>query len=149
MDQRLSFITLGVRDLNASRRFYLDGLGWTEVEPRSDQICFIQLPSIVLGLYGWEALAEDMKLEPGPTDQQANRFRGFALAYTTASEAETDEVMELALGAGATLLKRPQPVFWGGYAGYFADPDGHPWEVAYNPFTLAGPDGSFVMDSHT
>jgi len=145
MEQRLSIVTLGVNDLSRAKQFYLNGLGWTEVDQPSAEVCFIQLTSIVLGLYGWDALAADMGLErPRPTSDYP-KFRGTSLAYNTQSEAQTDEVMEVAVSAGATLIKKPQPVFWGGYSGYFADPDGHAWEVAYNPFTVPSPDGSFVM----
>lgn len=142
MEQRLSTISLGVADLERSKRFYLDGLGWTQVDDDAEGICFIQLPSIVLGLYGWDALAEDMALETIPTGPG---FRGFALAYNTTSEEETDQVLAEAVAAGATLLKEAERVFWGGYSGYFADPDGHPWEVAYNPYTTPNDDGTFVM----
>ena len=142
MDQRLSLVTLGVADMSRAKAFYLTGLGWTEVSQPAEEICFIQLRSIVLGLYGWAELAEDMHLDP---DAVAPSFRGFSLAYNTSSEAETDEVMATAIAARATLLKEPEKVFWGGYSGYFADPDGHAWEVAFNPFTIPGSDGSFIM----
>ena len=135
-------VTLGVADLARAKGFYLDGLGWQEVEQPSDGICFIQLPSIVLGLFGWDELAADMAVEPEP---QRNGFRGVALAYNTRSKEETDAVLQTAVDAGATLLKAAEEVFWGGYSGYFADPDGHAWEVAFNPYTQPGADGSFVM----
>lgn len=143
MDQRLSIVTLGVADMQPAKDFYLAGLGWTEVAQPSEDICFIQLPTIVLGLYGWDALAEDMNVAP---ESATPGFRGFSLAYNTSSIEETDEVLASALGAGATLLKAAEQVFWGGYSGYFADPDGHPWEVAFNPYTLPAADGAFIME---
>jgi len=150
MDQRLSIVTLGVGDLARAKEFYLDGLGWVEVGQPSAEVCFIQLPSIVLGLYGWADLAADMAIdlenpEQGQGVQNRSAFRGFSLAYNTLSEQETDEVLAAAVAAGATLMKAAESVFWGGYSGYFADPDGHAWEVAFNPFTLPRSDGSFVM----
>lgn len=142
MDQRLSIITLGVADLDRAKAFYLDGLGWIEVEQPSEAICFIQLPAIVLGLYSWDELAADMALDPIPPGPG---YRGFSLAYNTATREETDEVLAEAVSSGGTLLKAAEEVFWGGYSGYFADPDGHPWEVAHNPYTTPGDDGHFVM----
>ena len=143
MQPRLCIVTLGVTDMARSKAFYLEGLGWPGAEQPSDDICFIQMPGMILGLYGWDALAEDMEL---PVGDPPPAFRGMSMAYNTASEAETDEVMATAISAGATLIKSPEKVFWGGYSGYFADPDGHAWEVAYNPYTVPGPDGSFVME---
>jgi catechol 2,3-dioxygenase-like lactoylglutathione lyase family enzyme len=142
MDQRLTIVTLGVADLDRSRAFYLDGLGWSEVDQPSAEIVFIQMPSMVLGLYGIDDLAEDIGVPPpagGPS------MGGVTLAYNTSSEAETDEALATAVGAGAKLVKEAQKVFWGGYSGYFADPDNHLWEVTFNPFTLPDDAGSFVM----
>lgn len=143
MDQRLSIVTLGVTDMARAKHFYLKGLGWTEVDQPSDEICFIQLPSIVLGLYGWDALAADMSVDAAAA---TTSFRGFSLAHNTSGEAETDTVLATALAAGATLLKAAERVFWGGYSGYFADPDGHAWEVAYNPYIQPAAAGRFVME---
>lgn len=142
MDQRLTIVTLGVADLDRSRAFYLDGLGWTEVDQPAAEIVFIQMPSMVLGLYGLDALAEDIGV---PTPASGPTMGGVTLAYNTSSEAETDEALAVAVGAGAKLIKEAQKVFWGGYSGYFADPDNHLWEVAYNPFNLPDDDGSFTM----
>lgn len=133
MKPRISMITLGVRDVAAAVEFYEEGLGL----PRRDsppEVAFFTLNGTWLGLYGHEALAEDATLPP-----EGHGFRGFALAHNVASQAEVDEVVDQAIAAGATLVKAPQAAFWGGYSGYFADPDGHLWEVAYNPHFWVGP----------
>ena len=133
MKPRISMITLGVRDLAAAVRFYRDGLGF----PRMDsppEVAFFPLQGTWLGLYGREALAQDAAVSP-----QGQGFEGFTLAHNLASEAEVDEVIRKAVEAGATLVKPAQKVFWGGYSGYFSDPDGYLWEVACNPFFWVGP----------
>ena len=127
-------ITLGVKDLEAAVDFYQQGLGF----PRMDSpptVAFFTLNGTWLGLYGREALAEDAQVS-----SQGGGFAGFSLAHNVASEEEVDRVMAQALEAGATLVKQPQKVFWGGYSGYFSDPDGHLWEVAHNPFCWIGPE---------
>lgn len=127
MEQRLSLITLGVADLARARRFYEDGLGWTKGN-QEEEVCFYQLNGLILAIWGRTDLADDARLpDSGAT------FSGIALAYTTRSHDEVDEVLELAATAGGTVLKPAGETFWGGYSGYFADPDGHPWEVAWNP----------------
>ncbi|MCO6413907.1 MAG: VOC family protein [Thiogranum sp.] len=133
MKPRISMITLGVRDLAASVKFYEQGLGF----PRMDsppEVAFFTLSGTWLGLYGRDALAEDATVP-----SQGSGFESFTLAHNVHSEAEVDEVVNQAVKAGATLVKPPQKVFWGGYSGYFADPDGHLWEVAYNPLFRVGP----------
>ena len=142
IQQRLTIVTLGVSDMARAKNFYLDGLGWTEAEQPSPEVCFIQMAGMILGLYGWDALAEDMSIDPA---HDLPQFRGCSFAYNTVTKEETDEVLALAVESGATLVKPAEEVFWGGYSGYFADPDGHLWEVAYNPYTLPQPDGSFDM----
>jgi catechol 2,3-dioxygenase-like lactoylglutathione lyase family enzyme len=129
MEQRVSLITLGVSDLDRARRFYEDGLGW---RPHGDNpdVVFFQLPGMVLALWSRVALVEDARL----TNQDEDGFGGVALAYNTRSPDEVDSVVGEAERAGAAVLKRPARTVWGGYAGYFADPDGHVWEVAHNPF---------------
>jgi len=133
MKPRISMITLGVRDLAVSMKFYEQGLGFPRMES-PPEVAFFTLNGTWLGLYGREALAEDATV---PADGQG--FESFALAHNVPSEAEVDEVMRQAVNAGATLVKPPQKVFWGGYSGYFKDPDGHLWEVAHNPFFWVGP----------
>ncbi len=140
MDQRLSIITLGVSDLDRAKAFYLDGLGWTAVDQAAEGICFIQMPGVVFSLYPLDKLAEDIGTEPLTEISMG----GVTLAHNTRSEAETDEVLATAVAAGARLVKPAQKVFWGGYSGYFADPDNHLWEVAYNPFATIADDGSFM-----
>jgi catechol 2,3-dioxygenase-like lactoylglutathione lyase family enzyme len=127
-------ITLGVRDLPRSIQFYRDGLGFPQLES-PPEVAFFNLHGTWLGLYGHAALAADATVDPA-----GNGFRGVALAYNVHSEPEVEQVLEIALAAGATLIRPAQKVFWGGYSGYFADPDGHLWEVAYNPFFWVGPE---------
>ncbi len=129
MDQRLSLVTLGVADIARARRFYCDGLGWRESSAGNESVCFIDAGGVVLGLYGRAALAEDAGVPP-----DGGGFSGFALAHNVPSEADVDRVLAEAVDAGGILVKPGQKVFWGGYSGYFADPDGHLWEVAHNPF---------------
>lgn len=126
-------ITLGVRDLEKSIRFYRDGLGFPQMET-PPEIAFFTLNGTWLSLYGREALAEDATISA-----EGSGFSGITLAHNCTSEEEVDQVMQQAVAAGAERVKKPQPVFWGGYSGYFKDPDGYLWEVAYNPFTWIGP----------
>lgn len=126
-------ITLGVRNLNASIEFYEKGLGFPRIES-PPEVAFFTLNGTWLGLYGREALAEDAKVS-----SEGSGFESFTLAHNVHSEKEVDEVVAQAIGAGATLLKEPQKVSWGGYSGYFKDPDGHLWEVAHNPLFWVGP----------
>ncbi|HUT41841.1 MAG TPA: VOC family protein [Gammaproteobacteria bacterium] len=134
MQPRISMITLGVRDLERAVRFYRDGLGFPQMES-PPAVAFFTLNGSWLGLYGHDALAEDATVPAA-----GSGFRGVALAHNVHAEAEVDAVLAQAVSAGATLVKPGQPVFWGGYSGYFADPDGHLWEVAHNPFFWIGPE---------
>ncbi|MEZ5628151.1 VOC family protein [Denitromonas sp.] len=133
MKPRISMITLGVRDLAASIHFYEEGLGFPRMAS-PPTVAFFTLNGTWLGLYGRDALAEDAQVS-----NEGGGFPGFSLAHNLGSEAEVDQVMAQALAAGATLAKAPQKVFWGGYSGYFKDPDGYLWELAYNPFAWIGP----------
>ena len=133
MKPRISMITLVVRDLAVSVKFYEEGLGFPRMES-PPTVAFFTLNGTWLGLYGREALAEDATVSA-----EGSGFAAFTLAHNVPSEAEVDEVMNQALAAGATLVKQPQTVFWGGYSGYFKDPDGHLWEVAHNPLFWVGP----------
>lgn len=133
MKPRISMITLGVRDLQASVQFYEEGLGFPRMES-PPEVAFFKLNGTWLGLYGREALAEDATVSA-----EGDGFNSFALAHNVESEVLVDEVIEQAVKAGATLVKPPGKVFWGGYSGYFSDPDGHLWEVAYNPYAWVGP----------
>lgn len=128
MDQRLNIVTLCVKDLAAARAFY-DRLGWRESSASTDGIAFYDLGGVVLGLYGFEGFVKEVGIDgisPAPC--------AVSLAYNTNSKAEVDEALAKAVEAGATLIKPAEKVFWGGYSGYFADPEGHLWEVAHNPF---------------
>lgn len=139
MKARISVITLGVSDLPRSRRFYCEGLGWKASSTSSEHIVFIDMGGIVLGLYPRDLLAADATLSPG------SGFGGVTLAQNVGSKAEVDAALRVAVEAGATLLKPAADTFWGGYSGYFADPDCHPWEVAYNPFWGLDEAGSVVL----
>jgi catechol 2,3-dioxygenase-like lactoylglutathione lyase family enzyme len=127
MDQRVSLITLGVVDLERARRFYEDGLGWRRGNA-DPNVVFFQLPGMALALWSRAALADDAGLPAAE-----GGFAGVALAHNFRSKDEVDAVLDQATGAGATILKPAQDTFWGGYSGYFTDPDGHLWEVAWNP----------------
>jgi hypothetical protein len=138
MEPRISVITLGVRDFDRSLAFYRDGLGW----PASvqDDIAFFTLRGIVLALYPREKLAEDATVDP-----EGSGFSGITLAYNCASEKEVDEVLETVRKIGARIVKKAQKVFWGGYSGYFADPDGYLWEVVHNPYWKLDEHGNVVL----
>jgi uncharacterized protein len=138
MEQRLSLVTLGVADLERSRRFYEDGLGWRRGNDHAE-VVFFQLGGMVLALWGRDALAGDARL---PGAGAGDGFGGIALAYNTRAREDVDAVLKEAEAAGATILKPAENTSWGGYSGYFADPDGHLWEVAWNPDWTLAEDGS-------
>jgi len=129
MEPHISIITLGVADLERSVNFYRCGLCLPTNYKEGEGIAFFQLSGTWLALYPSDALAEDACLPPGRT-----RFGGFTLAHKVHSKEEVNKVFEKGLASGAIQLKSPADTFWGGYAGYFSNPDGHPWEVAWNPF---------------
>jgi len=122
-------ITLGVNDLQKSLSFYEKGLGWRRSEKSMDELALFPLGGITLALYPRQELADDATLEYQPSE-----FYGLTLSYNAKSEKEVDEVLEKVAKLGATIIKRAQKVFWGGYSGYFKDPDGYLFEVAFNPF---------------
>ncbi len=134
----ITLVTLGVADLARSRAFYA-ALGW-EAAQATEGVVFIQLQGQVLALFGIDALAADMH-----ADRAALGTGAATLARNFATEAEVDAAFALALAAGARPLKRPEKVFWGGYSGYFADPDGHVWELAMNPFWPLAADGTLTL----
>lgn len=138
MEQRISLITLGVDDLARARRFYEEGLGWVP-KATPDGVVFYQLAGIALALFGRADLAEDAH---HPVD---GKFSGITIAINQRSEADVDAVLAQAEAAGATILKPAEKVFWGGYSGYFADPDGHVWEVALNPEWTINDDGTLTI----
>ena len=133
MKPRISVITLGVKDLKKSVKFYNEGLGFPKMDS-PPEVAFFTLNGSWLGLYSRDALADDAEVS-----SEGSGFSGFTLAHNVASEAEVDQVIKQALSAGATLAKPAQKVFWGGYSGYFKDPDGYLWEVAHNPLFWIGP----------
>ena len=133
MKPRISMITLGVSDLARAIQFYEKGLGLPR-KPMDADVAFFPLNGTWLALYSRAALAADAGV---PAD--GSGFPGFALAHNVASREEVDQLLKQAVSAGARLVKPAQDAFWGGYSGYFADPDGHLWEVAWNPHLPIGP----------
>lgn len=129
MRQKLNLITLGVDDLESSLNFYEKGLGWQKSGKSMDDLALFPLGGITLALYPRQELAKDTTLEYQPTE-----FAGITISYNAKSEKEVDEIFEQVAKLGATIIKPAQKVFWGGYSGYFKDPDGYLFEVAYNPF---------------
>ena len=137
--QRVTLITLGISDLARSKAFYTE-FGWHAHHSSTDGIVFFQLNSLVLGLFDLDALAQDQGRPDATLATGA-----MTLAINFANEAEVDRAYERALFIGGSALKQPQKVFWGGYSGYFADPDGHVWELAHNPFWPLKEDGSLTL----
>ena len=140
MNQHLHIVTLGVRDLETSRKFYAETLGWKISRPQ-EGVVFFQAGGVVLALFPREELAKDAQIS-----LEGSGFAGFSLAYNAQSEAEVDEIINDLKSKGVKILKEPQKVFWGGYSSYFADPDGYPWEVAYNPFFSFDENGNLKLD---
>ena len=138
MEQRLSLVTLGVGDLAGARAFY-EGLGWHTNAALDDDVVFFQAGGIVVALWSRAELAEDSGVE------DSGGWGGVTLAYNTRSPGEVDKVIKTARGAGGRILREPAETFWGGYSGVFADPEGHPWEVAHNPRWEIGEDGSVTL----
>ena len=134
MKPRISMIALAVRDLDKSIAFYEDGLGFPKMAS-PPEVAFFNLNGTWLGLSKRDALARDATVSP-----DGDGYNGFNLAHNVASEEEVDQVFNQAISAGATSVKSVQKASWGGYHGYFKDPDGHLWEVAYNPFAWVGPE---------
>ena len=138
VDQRLSLITLGVADLNRSRRFY-EALGWTTGAEPGDDVVFFQAGEMVLALWDRDRLAADSAVADSPG------WGGVALALNLGSPAEVDTAIEEARAAGATIGREPAETFWGGYSGVFLDPEGHPWEIAHNPRWRMNEDGGVFL----
>jgi uncharacterized protein len=133
---RINFVTLGVVDMVAMRAFY-ERLGLVASSASNPNVTFFDANGIVLALFGYHELAEDAGVKAGPVPA----FRGVGVAWNAGSEDEVDRIMAYAKAAGAPIKKNAQKVFWGGYSGYFADPEGHLWEVAFNPFMPIDADG--------
>ena len=139
MEQRMSLVTLGVADMRRARRFYEHGLGW---KPgfASDEVVFYETGGPIIALFGRRDLAADAQI-----DDDESTFGGIALAHNVRSRDDVDAVLAEAAAAGAAILKSAEETPWGGYSGYFADLDGHLWEIAFNPAWTIGADGSVRM----
>jgi hypothetical protein len=139
MEQRMSLVTLGVADLRSARRFYEAGLGW-KAGFASDDVVFYETGGPIIALWSRRDLAADAQIE-----DDESTFGGLALAHNVRSREDVEAVLAEAAAAGAAILKSAEDTPWGGYSGYFADPDGHLWEVAFNPAWTIGEDGSVRM----
>jgi catechol 2,3-dioxygenase-like lactoylglutathione lyase family enzyme len=137
VEQRLSLVTLGVADLDRARAFY-EALGWRRGDD-NDDVVFFQTGGMIVALWDRAALAEDSRVE------DTGGWGGVALALNVRSPEEVDEVLEEARAAGAVIGRPGAETFWGGYSGIFVDPDGHPWEVAHNPFWTVTDDGRTLL----
>ncbi|MEH6405034.1 MAG: VOC family protein [Sneathiella sp.] len=138
MDQRLSIITIGVANMGKSRAFY-DALGWTvSNEAQAEEIIAYDLQNMTLALYPLKKLEEDANVTVTPS-----QYSSITIAYNVGSSDEVDAVLAQVSSIGGELVKPAEKAFWGGYSGYFADPDGTLWEVAHNPFSTLGPKGEF------
>lgn len=139
MDQRLSLVTLGVADFARSLKFY-EALGWKKSSASQGDVAFFQMNGMALALYPAHLLAEDAKVAP-----KTPGFGGITLAINVRTKAEVAPMLDEAKRAGGAILKPAQDAFWGGYTGYFSDPDGYPWEVAWNPGFELTADGSLQL----
>lgn len=139
LEPRLSIVTLGVANVAKSRAFY-EKLGFRPSAASQERIVFMDLGGVVLALFDKEHLADDATVAPA-----GDGFRCVTLAHNVRSEAEVDAALAHAERSGAHIVKPATKVFWGGYSGYFADPDGHLWEVAYNPFFPFDDKGRLVL----
>lgn len=139
MEQRLSLVTLGVRDLHRARGFY-ESLGWSG-DTENDSVVFFQCGGMIVALWDRTELATDSAVTDG------GGWGGVTLAHNVSSPGRVDEVLAEAVAAGATLGRPGAATSWGGYSGVFIDPDGHPWEVAHNPYWPLGEDGSVRLSS--
>ena len=140
MEQRVSLITLGVDDVARARAFY-EALGWTTTSEPSSEAVFFQAGGMVVALWSRARLAEDTAVE------DRGGWGGITLAHNVRSPAEVDGVLAEAEAAGATIARPGAETFWGGYSGVFVDLDGHPWEIAHNPFWALGDDGSVSLST--
>jgi predicted lactoylglutathione lyase len=138
MEQRLSLVTLGVHDLARARAFY-EALGWSGQSPPGGEVVFFQAGGMIVALWGRDELAADSTVEDG------GGWGGVTVAHNVASAAEVDAVLEEAAAAGGTIGRAGAPTSWGGYSGIFIDPEGHPWEVAHNPYWTLAEDGSIYL----
>jgi len=139
MEARISLVTLGVADIGRARRFY-ETLGWRAAGPSNEHVAFFQLGGMALSLYPRGLLAQDAHLPP-----EGSGFGGVSLGHNVRAREQVDALLVEAEAAGGTILKAAEDVFWGGYSGYFADPDGHPWEIAWNPHFPLQDDGTILL----
>lgn len=137
MEQRLSLVTLGVADLERAKSFYVS-LGWNAAHASTEEVVFFQLPGIALALFPRDSLAADANIAP-----YGEGFSGITLSHNVRSREEVDELVTQVEALGGKILRPAQEASWGGYTAYFADPDGHIWEIAFNPYAVLGDDGSF------
>lgn len=142
MEQRVSLITLGVADMDRAAAFY-EALGWQRT-PSPDGVIAFDMIGQTLGLYPKAGLAEEL----GIPEDQIGGFSGLTLAHNVQSKSDVAQVLRQVEIAGGKILKPAQDVFWGGHHGYFADPDGHVWEVAHNPFSPLRDDGAFCWNGY-
>ena len=140
MKVRLTVVTLGVRSVVKSREFYCEGLGFRACSTSDEHLTLIDAGGVALALYDRKALAGDAEVPPA-----GSGFSGITLARNVLTKKDVDDALAMAKSAGATMLRPARDVFWGGYSGYFADPDGHVWEVAYNPLWPLDEDGAVVL----
>jgi uncharacterized protein len=138
VEQRLSLVTLGVSNLARSRAFY-EALGWKTNAGADDDVVFFQAGGMIVGLWDRASLAEDSGVE------DSGGWGGITLAHNVRSPADVDALIAEAEAAGAAIPRHGAETFWGGYSGVFLDPDGHPWEVAHNPYWTVGDDGSTTL----
>ena len=137
MEQRLSLVTLGVADLSRAKEFYVS-LGLTPAKASNEQVVFFQLNGIALALFPRTDLAAEAGVAP-----YGEGFSGITLAHNVRTREDVDRLLAKVETIGGRILRGAQEASWGGYTGYFADPDGHVWEVAFNPYAVIGEDGSF------
>ncbi len=139
-EPRVSVITLGVDDVARARAFYEKGLGWKVSSASQDDIAFFQVGGLAFALYPRGELARDAGVSA-----QGTGFRGITLAHNVREASGVERLLAIAEAAGATTVKPAREAFWGGRTGYFADPDGHLWEIAWNPHFRLAPDGAFEL----
>lgn len=142
MERRLSLVTLGVSDLARAVDFYENVIGWKKADS-PDGVAFFDLNGMLFSLFPHSELAKDMRMSAQPL----SNYRGLTLAHNLRSKDEVDRLFAELRAKGVTIIKQPEQVFWGGYSGYFADPDGHLWEAAFNPFWTISADGRISMAS--
>lgn len=143
MEPRISIVTLGVAEIGRSFKFYHDGLGFPTTGKPDAEIIFFQTGGTCLALYPADKLAEDIS---SGFPKGRSRFSGVTLAHNTRTREEVDAILQQAQRAGGKIEKPAEDAFWGGYSGYFSDPDGHLWEVAYSDQWQFHPDGSLVIE---